>query len=151
MNKKGQGVIIGMSIAAILLVVILGVIFSTINDQISETPVEDDTFTAINLTCVRFTNDCYLAGSLTTENTTSVPVVATTASMTECGDSSLRLFGASVNIQNESNVSTSQNASYTEVSCGFIAGGTTRTLITIISVLLAIVILVFIVNFVQRR
>ena len=92
MNKKGQAGIITMAIGAILLVVILSVIFSTLSDQTISTTIADDPFTGINETCVRITPDCYQTGSLAIVNGSNN--VAMLGNFTECGDSSIRLNGA---------------------------------------------------------
>ncbi len=152
MNKKGQGAIIAMSIGVILLVVILAVIFSTLSEQTTTTAVVGDQFTGINETCVRVTPNCYSPGSLSVINTTDADTELG-GNFSECGDSSVVLYGAFGDISSclgceESNA---LNASYTERSCGFITSGTTRTLINLLPVLLAIAVLIFILGFVALR
>ncbi len=151
MNKKGQGAIIAMAIGAILLVVILSVIFSTLSDQTTQTGVVDDTFTILNGSCARVTNDCIAPGSTTAiQNATDNVDLLT--NFTECGASG-DLFGYNIISPGTqvSVVGAEANATYTVRSCAFIATGTTRTLINLIPVLLAIAILIFIVGFAVLR
>ena len=149
MNNKGQGAIIAMAIGAILLVVVLGVIFSTLSDQVSDTAVTEQVFAATNGTCVRLTANCYVGGTLTVVNSTSNTVDAT-GNFSECGTSG-DIFGALPNIIDGGLDGANHNASYSERSCAFITSGITRTLVNLIPVLLAIVILVFILGFVALR
>ncbi len=155
MNKKGQGAIIAMSVGAILAVVILGVIFSTLRDQTTTTSIGSDSFTAANGTCVRVTPatsavDCIEPSSTTAivNDTNGVDVLA---DFQECGTAG-DIFGYDmVAGANESVVGATVNATYTGRSCAFITSGTTRTLVTLLPVLLAIVILIFILGFVALR
>ncbi len=150
MNQKAQGAIIAMAIGAILLVVILGVIFSTLSEQTTTTSVVDDQFIATNNTCIRLTPNCYTPGTLTTENVANSTV--TTGNFSECGDLSNVLFGAEGNlISADFGDATTHNASYLGRSCGFIASTTTRTLINLIPVLLSIAVLIFIVGFIVLK
>ncbi len=156
MNKKGQGVIIAMSIGAILLVIILGVIFSTLSNQTSTTPVTKDPFTASKQVCVRVTSattervDCIEPGSTTAiENSTNA--VDVLSNFTECGSNG-DIFGyKGVALINDSIDGAIVNATYTSRSCAFITSGTTRTLVNLLPVLLAIVVLIFILGFVALR
>ena len=152
MNNKAQGAIIAMSIGVILLVVILGVIFSTLSEQTSTTSVIGDQFTGINKTCVRITPNCYTPNTLVIVNGTNGLVVAT-GNFTECGDSSAVLFGALGNIVDCDTCedTLALNASYTGRSCGFITSGTTRTLINLLPVLLGIAVLIFILGFIALK
>lgn len=155
MNKKGQGAIIAMAIGAILLVVILSVIFSTLSAQTTETAVINDRFTVLNgsgnATCARVTNDCIAPGS-TTAILNRTDAVDLTSNFSECGASG-DLFGYNVISPGTqpSIVGGEANATYVVRSCAFIAAGTTRTLINLIPVLLAIAILIFIVGFAALR
>ncbi len=151
MKKKGQGAIVAMSIGAILLVVILAVIFSTLTAQTTTTTVTDDPFTAINETCVRLTTDCYTPGSLTIVNASDN--INALTNFTECGDSSVLLFGARGDISGcvSCENTLGLNASYGQRSCGFITSGTTRTIINLLPVLLGIAILIFIVGFIVLK
>ena len=152
MNNKGQGAIIAMAIGAILSVVILGIIFSTLTEQTTTTAVTDDQFTGINETCVRLTANCYTPGSLTITNSTNT-TKDVLGNFTECGDLSTVIYGALGNIANceECELTNALNASYTGRSCGYIASGTTRTLVNLLPVLLAIAILIFIVGFIVLK
>ncbi len=152
MNKKGQGAIIAMSIGAILLVVILSVIFSTLSDQTTRTAIASDRFTAANGTCTRVTasEDCILAGSTTAivNNSNAANLLN---NFTECGTSG-DVFGYDMVAGAQASVvGATANATYTEESCAFITSGTTRTLVNLIPVLLAIAILIFILGFVALR
>ncbi len=154
MNKKGQGAIIGMAIGAILLVVVLAVIFSTLSEQTTTTSVVRDPFTAANGTCVRVTAtsgvDCIVPGS-TTAIVNSTNAVNVLPDFEECGtDGDLFGYGMTT-IANASVVGAQVNATYTGRSCAFITSGTTRTLINLLPVLLAIAILIFILGFVALR
>ncbi len=155
MNKKGQGAIIAMSIGAILAVVILSVIFTTLTNQTTLTPVTSDRFTAANGTCVRVTLatstvDCISPGSTSAivNDTNGANILA---DFEECGTAG-DIFGYNmVAGANESVVGATANATYTGRSCAFITSGTTRTLVNLLPVLLAIVILIFIVGFIALR
>ena len=155
MNKKGQGAIVGMAIGAILLVVILAVIFSTLSNQISAdtTTITADQFTADNTSCVRVTQNCIV--TLTTVvNATNADGIEATGNYSACdisGDASgiaLSPDDADGNIDNNGFTA---NATYNERSCAFITSGTTRTLVALIPVLLAIAILIFILGFMTLR
>lgn len=154
MNKKGQGAIIAMSIGLILAVVILGVIFSQLRDQTTTSAVIGDQFTGINRTCVRITPDCYTPGSLALSNASNTSTEKDIAgNFTECGNSNVVLFGAIGNIIEceECENTLALNASYSKRSCGYITNATTRTLVNLLPVLLAIAILIFILGFVALK
>ena len=152
MNKKGQGAIIGMAIGAILLVVILSVIFSTLGEQTTVLAIVDDQFTSANGTCVRVTGaaDCIAPGS--TSSLVNQSEAEATGNFTECGTNG-DIFGYDMNVAGAlaSLKGTAINATYTQRSCAFITNGTTRTLINLLPVLLALAILIFIVSFIALR
>ncbi len=154
MNKKGQGAIIAMSIGAILLVVILGVIFGTLSDQTTTTSVGSDQFTAANGTCVRVTTtaaECILKGSTTAivNDTNQVDVLA---NFTECSTGGVTVNGYNmVSNANADLTGATVNATYTEIGCGYITSATTRTLINLLPVLLGIAVLIFIVGFIALK
>ncbi|KKN42279.1 hypothetical protein LCGC14_0714790 [marine sediment metagenome] len=155
MNKKGQGAIIAMAIGAILLVVILGVIFSTLREQTQTTAVASDSFTSANETCTRVTVatsaiDCIQPGSTTAiVNDTNGADVS--VEFAECGASG-DIFGYDTTSQtNVSHIGVTINATYTARNCAFITSTTTRTLVNLIPVLLGIAILIFIVGFMALR
>ncbi len=153
MNKKGQGAIIAMAIGAILLVVILSVIFSTLTAQTTTTAVSDDTFTVVNETCTRVILVTSLIGCISPGSTSSIvnstgTGVNAIGNFTECGTSG-DLFGYNMAAGADKVFDgTLVNATYTARSCEFITSGTTRTLVNLIPVLLAIAILIFIVGFI---
>ena len=155
MNNKGQGAIIAMSIGAILAVVILSVIFSTLSEQTTDGPlVTNDIFTGENGTCTRVSTNCYTPGTLVVGNATAGSEEGIAGNFTECGDSQQVLFGAFGQIvacPGCDGGASALNATYTSRSCGFITSGTTRTLINLLPVLLALAILIFIVGFITLR
>ena len=152
MNQKGQGTIIAMAIGAILLVVILGVIFSTLSEQTTTSAVTADQFTASNSSCTKVTNNCITA--ITSVVNATTPGVDATGNYSVCsisGDETGILLDPADSTGNIDNNGFTANASYSEQSCAFITSGTTRTLVTLIPVLLAILVLIFILGFVALR
>ena len=155
MNRKGQGAIIGMSIGAILLVVILAVIFSLLTAQTTTTSVPEDVFTAANGTCVRVTVETSDINCISPGSTSSI-LNGTNAeesldNFTECGVNG-DLFGYDMVAGSEiSLVAASMNATYTARSCAFITSGTTRTLVNLLPVLLGIAVLIFILGFIALK
>ncbi len=214
MNKKGQGMIVGMSIVAIIVVVILGVIFSFISGVTNIQNVNNETlaFTSLttdisneshanrgnstvvtnystdfddltviteirNQTQNAITGDCnatlssgffncnatnstnlffdytYISG-----RTDTLANVDLTAQPTFRNGTSAALLTSDCNATLSTGVVLCNNihsatgfADYSYTPEGFVTSGTTRTLIVLITVLLAIVILVFIVSFAQTR
>ena len=149
MKKKGQMMIVGMSIAVILAVVIFTVIFSVIDENLKQTAIDADQFTAVNATCTRVTDQCITKGSTSTVlNATGTGATAImTGNFTECGASG-DLYGYNLKATGLAVLDGStMNASYTEEGCGYIQSGTTRTLVSVIPILLALLILVFIAGF----
>ncbi len=148
MMKKGQAnFMVVILMVVIIAMIAISVIWGTIRAQQDTTAVTNDPFTAINLTCVRITDNCYLAGTLITKNATGNTI--TTGNFSECGEGSLR-YGALVNIQNDTDVLPAQNASYTESACGRITG-LTGTIIDYVPLLMAVVILVFVSAFAIKQ
>ncbi len=214
MNKKGQGLVIAMSIGAILVVVILGVIFQFVSgitnvqsannetlsfasittDVANESKINTgngsidatyrttfDDLTAIteirNESATIVTSDCnatlssgsfrcnatnstnlffeytYISGrtdTLINDDLTAEPTFrnGTSASLDD-GDCNATLSTGVVLCNNIHSATAFADYSYNPE--GFITSGTTRTLVNLITVLLAIAILIFIVGFVTLR
>jgi len=214
MNKKGQGMIIGMAIMAIILVVVLGVIFSFISGTINTQSINNETlaFTSVttdianesqantgnstvgasytvtfnDLTAVTeirnqsatiVTTQCnatlstgvfacnatnstnlffdytYISGRselLANDDLTEQPTFRNgTSGALAANDCNATLSSGAVICNNIH--STTGFADYTFRPDGFITSGTTRTLIGLISVLLAIAVLIFIIGFAALR
>ncbi len=216
MKRKGQGLIVGMSIMAIILVVVLGVIFSFVsgvtntqdstNESLAFTSVTTDVInesvimtngTAQNLTGLLANDDLtvlsgirnitaqsvisscnvtlssgligcnftgypadlffdytYISGrteTLANDDLTAEPTFRNGTGSTALGDNICNAtLSTGVVICNNIHSATGF-ADYNYNPEGFITSGTTRTLITLITVLLAIVILVFILAFTKGK
>ncbi len=215
MNKKGQGAIITMSIIAIMVVVILGVIFSFIsgvtniqsvnNESLAFTSLTSD---VINETIVMANGTIQnLTGNLSNNDLTTVTAIRNISMQSVRGACNVTLStgfvacnftgypanlffdytyisgrtdilvnddltaqptfrnGTSESLgANDCNAtlatgvvicnnihSTTGFADYSYTPEGFITSGTTRTLVTLITVLLAIAVLIFIVGFAQKK
>lgn len=153
MYNKGQigvGMIITLSVTLILGVIFLQIIFSTVADQQTQTAVTNDAFVVSNTSCTELTPNCYLGTTLTVDD----GGVSATGNFTECGTgvASGRFNGAQLGAGADGNLTaTTINASYTEISCSFLTGGTTRSVVNILPILFAVALLVFVAAFVVIR
>lgn len=150
MRRKGQmNAMLALSIGLILGVVILGVVFSFISDQTSTSTITADQFTASNESCVQVTSNCITTLTNVYNATTPGPIEAGgNYSICTVGGALSGLYLNPADSQgNIDNNGYTANATYNERSCGFITSGTTRTLVTLIPLLLAIVALVFVTGF----
>ena len=147
MNKKGQdGAIIAVSVGLIITIVIIGVVFNFIKDSTNYSVIEDE---VIAIT----------TGSGLTDNNPVISVewfgngtMNTSVATIELNDE--------VNFTSKGNITVNQNnftanpnyrIDYTYQPSGYITSTTTRTLMVIVPVLLAIMALVFVVGFVGRK
>lgn len=211
MNRKGQGGIVIMAIMAILLVVILGVIFSFVAGVINTQNVDNESlaFTSVttdianesqdntgttstpgtyvlnfddltasteirNQSATIVTSDCnatlssatfvcnatnstnlffdytYISGrteTLANDDLTSEPTFRNGTGTTALGDNICNATLATGAVVCNNIHSATGFADYTYTPEGFVTSGTTRTLIGLITVLLAIAVLIFILGF----
>ena len=214
MDKKGQGAIVGMAIMAIILVVILGVIFSFISGTINTNSVDNETLTFTSVTAdvanesqantgnstigatytVTFndltvvteirnqsatviTQECnatlstgvfscnatnstnlffeytFISGrseTLANDDLTAQPTFRNGTSGALADDDCNATLATGVVLCNNIH-STTGFADYTFRPDGFITSTTTRTLVGLITVLLAIAVLIFIIGFASLR
>ncbi len=157
MNKKmGQmpiaGMIIFITVGLIIGIVVFQIIFTLIDDQTSTLGVADDQFTASNNTCVQVTNKCIVLGSGVIENATGAQVE--TNNFTECqvnNPDKLNGFSLNPNGGGTGFDGVAVNATYSEVSCSFIPGGTTQTVLNLLPLLLAVALIVFVTGFIVLK
>ena len=140
--KKGQtNMVVIIMVTIILAMVSISIVWGLIRSQQDTTAIKNDTFTTSNTSCVRLTNNCYIANSLTVDNLSTDH----TGNFTECGSSSM-LYGT-IGAANWPLASGDlMNASYTEQACGRITG-LTGTIINYVPLLMAVLILVFVAGF----
>lgn len=148
--KKGQmglaGVFIGIMVVLIMGVIVLSIIFTQISNQTTTTAVSNDLFTADTASCVRVTNNCMLStGTLTvTSGGDTIP----TANYSRCpsGEDNYGIQASTADLD-----AVALNATYTEVDCGYIEAGTSRTVITLLPLLFAVGLLVFVVGYMASK
>lgn len=151
MSKKGQlgaTVIIGISVTLIIAVIMVGIVFSQITNQQTETAVSNDLFTANNDTCVRLdASNCIQPASLTVANGTD----DFSGNFSECGDGN-DVYGAQLSAVGGGTGldGTGLNASYTQRDCGYITG-TTGTILNYVPILLAVALLAFLGFYIGRK
>lgn len=139
--KGKKGSIMLWFVTIIIAVIVVGILFGLIAGQQKTTAITDDQFTGSTSSCVRFTDSCYLPGSLSLVNaTTGATLTITTANYTECGTGQ-DLYGAV--LLNSTYNGDTINASYSQVSCERVTG-MTANIINYIPVLLALAVLVFV-------
>jgi len=146
MKKVAQtGMFIALFVGLVIGVIAIGAMVTQITQQTSTTTVTDNQFTMSNTSCVDLTNNCIL--SLTTiENQTGIGTI-TSGNYSICSvnaplsryDGVLVSGDASVDLANGQTL----NATYTEISCDYIGGTTTRSLVSYIPLLAVVALLVF--------
>lgn len=144
MKKNGQAAMIGLFITVVILAIVGSVSWSFISSQRDTTTITDDQFTATNGTCIQVTDNC-ISSTTKIENVT-LPVT-TTGNFSLCGVgvNTGRYNGYLLNIDgaDASIDGLTQNASYNEASCSYVTG-TAGTIISYISIALALVLLAFV-------
>jgi len=151
--KKGQiatAAIIGITVTLILTVIFTSIIATRIDEQTRTISVADDTFTGVNGTCVRVTNDCILS---TTDIVNASDGVATTGNYSECnfgGDVDTNGYVLNINGADPVLNNAQVNATYTEVSCSYLSG-TTGTVINYLPLLAAVAIVAFLGFYIAKR
>lgn len=138
MKKKGQGMMmVSIAIMAIIGVVILGVVFSFLNDN-------------------SLTTDSVAGESVTTSNNTATVANADTLDLTSfynTTDTWTDQIGVDVNLTNgvlttAANITDgAYSVNYTYYPTGYIDSSTNRTLMSLLPVMLAIVLLVGIIGY----
>ncbi len=150
-KKFGQvGMIIAITIGLIIGIVVFQIIFTLIDDQTKTVAISNDAFTASNSTCVEVTSQCLQAGSGVVTNTSETQ----TGNFTECqvnNPDKLNGFSLNPNDGGDGFDGAVVNASYTEISCSFISGGTTQTVLNLLPLLLAVALIVFVTGFIVLK
>jgi len=135
MNKRGQGAIIGMAIATILSVVILGTVWSFLSNNVLDQQTQINESHAAN------------QGALVTM--TNIPVVSilgywnSTSPITSVADTSTYLCNVSQGTL-KCNASSSANiyVNYTYLPTAYLQEGTTKTIVRLVPIALALVLFV---------
>jgi hypothetical protein len=150
--KKAQSMMVGLGITLLLAVIIFSLIYTSISSQTTVTAVTDDTLTLSNTSCTQLTPQCI--NSITTiENATSAADVLSASNYSICTYGStpsgiLLTGGASGDaLWNGETV----NVTYTETACNYISGTMTRTIISHLPMILAVVLLVFVGGYVALK
>jgi hypothetical protein len=144
-KKKAQSNILLLSMALIVAIIVVGIIWGLIEEQQNSTTITDDTFTVSSSSCVRVTNQCI--GSLTAVENASVGGTDWLANFTRCG-AGQDFYGLLVTTGSNLDGSTA-NATYAEISCQHITG-VTSTVISYIPLLLGVALLVFTTFFIGK-
>jgi len=137
-NKAQAGTMIALFAPLVIGVILLSIVFTFQSDVTSQTAITEDQFTGVNGTCTRITTDCYIAGTFSSINQSGE---TTTGNYTECGSDG-KLYGVSVASDASTGVvSATQNASYTQLSCGYINNSMTRTMLGYFPLLMGVVLI----------
>lgn len=143
-NKYGNLtiVIVAISVTVILAVILTSISWENVNDRTTTQAVTADTFTAVNGSCVRITDDCYLSNTLVVKNATNNLVI--TGNFTPCGENN-DYYGAWLKPTGGQKYlnGAGVNASYTKISCDYITGGTAM-IIRYTPILMAVAILAYV-------
>lgn len=133
-DKKAQaGMVVGMAIMAIITIVILGVIYTFVQtNSLTRTTVENESV-VISGHEGQLANTRFYSLSFFGNNSASVVTTGAAVNVSSTGE---------VNVSNVTFVDATYNATYIHTPSGYITDSSTRNLIGLISVLLAIVILV---------
>jgi len=150
MKRKGQ---LGTIWITILILTIIGliatqVVWQLLQDKQSSTTQTDIQFTAVNNTCVRITDKCFLTGALV-QNATAPDTDYLTDSFLECSDLG-HYYGLKLVVENASTEydGATMNATFTEVDCSQLSG-MTALIVNYIPLMLAVVLLIAVAVFIR--
>ena len=136
MEKKGEALVVGLVILLVAAIVGL-IIISFMQDERTQTPVLDDTFTASNTSFTVVSPLCIVPGTISYENASTNATIA--AGNFTLDDGSVRL---DINLPGTVLHGDSVNASYTERSCNY-QTGVTGSMLSYTGLMVAIVLFAF--------
>jgi len=150
-NKKGQlgTTIIGIGVVLIIGVIIASIMYSQVDNQTSQTTVTDDQFTASNSSCVDITDKCIYSVTSVENGTGSYTV--TSGNYSTCKVNSGLRWDDGLLVSDDLVNGQTLNATYTEIDCGYISSGLTRTIVNYLPVLLAVALLIFLAGYVTMK
>lgn len=157
-NKKGQamvGVMTAITIFSIIGIIVVSIISNMWDEQSRTNTATDQTFTASNTTCVQLiSSDCLYTGAITNVENASNGVTLGSGNYSVCKSTSygsldgVILDGAGA-VDDGLYNGVDLNATYNFRSCSYIGSGTTRTILNLIPLLLALAVLVGVAIFIK--
>jgi len=147
MDKKGQITAISITIMTVVIIIgmiVLNVSSELINTQTITSPEVSDTFVASNTTCVQVTNDCIVTGSAVFANNSDGAWIGSgNFSICRVGTADAGFLLDSGVVDETLYGGSTIETNYTSRSCTQVSG-TTRTVITLIPLLIAVALLIFV-------
>ena len=143
MKKKGQGGVFAVFLVPIITVILLGIIWSTVQTATVPTSVTNESFTGIENTDVALTYDDWAAVSAV-RNATNDAVTVTTGYVAD-------LSSGSINITTAGGGNGTYYADYTYKEDSYMESSTSRMVTGYIPLLAAVVIFVFIAGFIVMK
>ena len=143
MEKKGQGGVFAVFLIPIITVILLGIIWSTVQTATVPTSVTNESFTGVENTYVALTYDDMAAVSAVRNSTHNALTVTT--------DYVVNLAAGSINITTAGGGNGTCYADYTYKDDSYMDSSIGRTIIGYLPVIFAVVILIFIAGFVVLK